>query len=41
MPLTIDDTALVISDNGDIYGTVSDMEFRLAMPQDESSNAEA
>ena len=30
LPVPIADDALVISDNGDIYGTVNDMELRLA-----------
>lgn len=30
MPLPIEETALVISDNGDLYGTVSDLRERLS-----------
>ena len=30
LPLPIAENALVISDNGDIYGTIADMELRLA-----------
>jgi hypothetical protein len=36
MPVPIDNTTLVISDNGDIYGTVSDLELWLATPHDET-----
>ncbi|MBI4750710.1 MAG: hypothetical protein HY774_19665 [Acidobacteria bacterium] len=34
MPIPIDEQALVVSDNGDLYGTVADLRYRIEISDD-------